>query len=170
MERRPPSVLADFVWYQDGRGMIGQVPKVKLPPLKRVVEEYIAGGMVGAIKLDMGVIETEDLEVTLSEPNIETIKLFGLMNGEERPFVFRGGLLKNGNVESYVVKVMGRLYDLDLGEAERQKVQELTCKITWTTYTILHENTEIVHIDLLGGVERVGGVNLREGLNRALGI
>ena len=49
MERRPPKVLADYVWYQDGRGMLGLVSKVKLPPLNQVVEEYIAGGMVARL-------------------------------------------------------------------------------------------------------------------------
>lgn len=170
MERRPPKVLADYVWYQDGRGMLGLVPKVKLPPLNQVVEEYIAGGMVGAIKLDMGVVETEDLEVTIAEPNAETIKLFGLTNGQEKQFVFRSALQSSMGVEKFVVKVIGRVIGLDIGELERKKVAEMPCKITWTTYSIEQGGSELVYIDLLSGINRVGGVNLREGINSALGI
>ncbi|MFM2590040.1 phage major tail tube protein [Vibrio sp. TBV020] len=170
MERRPPKVLADYVWYQDGRGMLGLVPKVKLPPLNQVVEEYIAGGMVGAIKLDMGVVETEDLEVTIAEPNAETIKLFGLTNGQEKQFVFRSALQSSMGVEKFVVKVTGRVIGLDMGELERKKVAEMPCKITWTTYSIEQGGAELVYIDLLSGINRVGGVNLREGINSALGI
>ncbi|HFG1702924.1 TPA: phage major tail tube protein [Vibrio cholerae] len=170
MERRPPKVLADYAWFQDGRGMIGLVPKVKLPPLNRVVEEYLAGGMVGAIKLDMGVVETEDLEVTIAEPNATTIAMFGLTNGLEKPFVFRSALQGQSGVDSFIVKVNGRVIGLDMGEFERKKVAEMACKITWTTYTILHNGVELVHIDIMAGIERVGGVNLRAGINKALGI
>lgn len=170
MERRPPKILADFVWYQDGVGMIGLVTKVKLPPLQKSVEDFIAGGMAGSIKVDMGAVEAEDIEVTLAEPNIETIKLFGLSNGNEKQFVFRSALQGVSGVEKFVAKATGRVYDLDLGEMERKKVSEVSCKITWTTYTLLHDGDELLFVDLVSGLLRVGGEDLRSDINKALGI
>ena len=73
-------------------------------------------------------------------------------------------------VEKFVVKVTGRVIGLDMGELERKKVAEMPCKITWTTYSIEQGGSELVYIDLLSGINRVGGVNLREGINSALGI
>ncbi|MEI8634710.1 phage major tail tube protein [Vibrio sp. PP-XX7] len=170
MERRPPKVLADFAWYQDGKGLIGFVPKVKLPALNREVEDFIAGGMAGSIKIDMCAIENEDLEVTLAEPNIDTIKMFGLTNGNEKQFVFRSALKGVSSVDAFVVKISGRVYGLELGEIERKKLAETTCKITWTAYTIENNGEEILKIDLLSGIERVGGEDRRAEINQALGI
>ncbi|MDW6004711.1 phage major tail tube protein [Vibrio mangrovi] len=170
MERRPPKVLADFAWYQDGVGMIGLTPKIKLPSLDREVEEYIAGGMAGTMKIDMGAVTVEDLEVTLAEPNIETIKLFGLTNGHEKQFVFRSAMRGTSGVDKFVIKVQGRVIGLDLGEIERKKLAETTCKITWTAYTIENNGEEILKVDLISGIERVGGADLRADINKALGI
>ncbi|EOG9063575.1 phage major tail tube protein [Vibrio plantisponsor] len=170
MERRPPKVLADYAWYQDGVGLLGLVSKVKLPALNRAVEEYIAGGMAGSIKIDMAAVEPEDIEITIAELNAETIAMYGLTNGFEKPFVFRSALQGQNGVESFTVKATGRVYGLDMGEIERKKLSEMNCKITWNTYTILSNGVELVHIDILGGIERVGGVDLRAGINKALGI
>ncbi|EOV1173354.1 phage major tail tube protein [Vibrio fluvialis] len=170
MERRPPKVLADYAWFQDGIGLIGLVPKVKLPPLNRAVEEYLAGGMSGAIKVDMAAVETEDIEITIAELNATTIAMFGLTNGLEKPFVFRSALQGQNGVESFTVKATGRVIGLDMGEFERKKLTEMTCKITWTTYSIFSGAIELLHIDLLSGIERVGGVDLRSDIRAALGI
>lgn len=171
MERRAPKMLVDYAWYQDGIGMIGLVPKVKLPPLTRIVEDYLAGGMVGAIKIDMGAIETEDIEVTLAEPNPSTIKMFGLTNGEEKPFTFRAAYQGPGAaVDRFKVQVYGRVYGLDLGELERKKLTEVPCKITWTKLKMEYNGEVLIDIDLLSGKEVVGGVDRRAGINAALGI
>ncbi len=170
MERRPPKVLADYAWFQDGIGLIGLVPKVKLPPLNREVEEYIAGGMAGSIKIDMAALAPEDIEITIAEINASTIAMFGLTNGLEKPFVFRSALQGQNGVEAFTVKATGRVYGLDMGEFERKKLTEMNCKITWTTYTMLQGGVELLHIDILGGIERVGGVDLRADINKALGI
>lgn len=171
MERRAPKTLVDYAWYQDGKGMIGLVPKVKLPPFTRIVEEYIAGGMVGAIKIDMGAIETDDLEVTLAEPNPSTIKMFGLTNGDEKPFTFRAAYKGSGStVDKLKVQVYGRIIGLDLGELERKKLSETSCKITWTKLKMEYAGEVLMDIDLIGGKEVVGGVDRRAGINAALGI
>lgn len=171
MERRTPKTLVDYAWYQDGVGMIGLVPKVKLPPLTRVVEEYIAGGMVGPIKIDMGTMETEDVEVTLAEPNPNTIKLFGLGNGEEKPFTFRAAYKGSGtDVEGMKVQIYGRVIGIDLGELERKKLTEVSCKITWTKLKMEYKGEVLADIDLISGKEEVGGVDRRAGINAALGI
>ncbi|WP_158117228.1 phage major tail tube protein [Vibrio cincinnatiensis] len=171
MERRAPKMLVDYAWYQDGVGMIGLVPKVKLPPLTRVVEEYIAGGMVGSIKIDMGTMETEDVEVTLAEPNPATIKLFGLTSGNEKPFTFRAAYKGSGaEVDAMKVQIYGRVIGIDLGDLERKKLTEVNCKITWTKLKMEYKSEVLVDIDLLSGKEEIGGVDRRAGINTALGI
>ena len=164
MERRTPKMLVDYAWYQDGVGMIGLVPKVKLPPLTRVVEEYIAGGMVGPM-------ETEDVEVTLAEPNPSTIKLFGLTSGNEKPFTFRAAYKGSGaEVDAMKVQIYGRVIGIDLGELERKKLTEVSCKITWTKLKMEYKGEVLADIDLISGKEEIGGVDRRAGINAALGI
>ncbi|KFA98773.1 phage major tail tube protein [Vibrio sp. ER1A] len=171
MERRVPNVLVDYAWYQDGIGMIGLVPKVKLPPLKRVVEEYIAGGMAGPVKIDMATLETEDLEVTIAEPNPSTIKMFGLMNGKEAPFTFRAAFKGNqAAADRFKCQVYGRVYDLDFGDMERKKLTETTCKITWSKLKLTYNGEVLADIDLLTGKENIGGVDRRSDINSALGL
>ncbi|WP_120510951.1 phage major tail tube protein [Photobacterium salinisoli] len=171
MERRAPKMLVDYAWYQDGIGLIGLVSKVKLPPLNRVVEEYIAGGMVGAIKIDMGAIETDDLEVTLAEPNPSTIKMFGLTNGDEKPFTFRAAYKGAGSqVDKFKVQVYGRVIGLELGDLERKKLTEVPCKITWTQFKMEYNGEVLIDIDLISGKEVIGGVDRRAGINAALGL
>lgn len=171
MERRAPNVLVDYAWYQDGVGMIGLVTKVKLPPLTRVVEDYIASGMVGSIKLDMGMIETDDIEITIAELSPSTVILFGLSNGNEKPFTFRAAYKGSGSkIDAFKVQIYGRVIGLDLGDLERKKVSEVNCKITWTKLKMEYASQVLVDLDLLAGKEIVGGVDRRAGINAALGI
>lgn len=170
VERAIPQVLIDYAWYQDGVGLIGKTPKIKLPELTKVVEEYVAGGMAAPVDIDMGVVEKLEMTVTLAEPNAETIKLFGLANGQEKQFVFRSALRGNADAIPFTIRVTGRVYGLSIDEIERKKLATTECKITLTSLKMEHSGDVLVHIDAEGGTFIVGGTDLRKSVNAALGF
>lgn len=169
MERNTPQVLVDYAWYQDGRGLIGLVPSVKLPALTKITEEFVAGGMAGPIDIDMGMVEKMTATVTLAEPNPETIKLFGLTNGQEKQFTFRSAL-QGKETTGFTVRMTGRVIGLSIGDIERKKLVETECEITLTSIKIEHGKEVLIDIDHEGGRMIVGGVDLRADINNALGI
>mgnify|MGYP000105799673 CR=1 FL=1 len=165
-----PQVLIDFAWYQDGSGLIGRCPKVKLPELTKVVEEYIAGGMAAPIDIDMGMVEKMEITPSLAEPNVETIKLFGLSNGNEKPFTFRGALRGKGDAVPMVIRTTGRVIGLNIDEIERKKLASTECKITVATLKVEINGEVLIDIDAEGGKFVVGGVDQRASINAALGV
>ncbi|AWL12802.1 hypothetical protein HMF8227_02350 [Saliniradius amylolyticus] len=171
MPTQLPKVLVDYAWYQDGKGLIGQCSKVKLPSLKKIMEEYLAGGMAAGIQIDMAAYEPMEAKATLMEPNADALKLFGLGNGEEKPFVFRSALKGKGeSVDKFVVKMQARIVELDISEIERKKPAETELTLSVNVLKIEYNGDVLIHIDAEGGIDKRGGKDNRAAINAALGI
>ena len=170
VQRALPAVLVDFAWYQDGRGLLGRVPKLTLPEFQMVVEEYIAGGMAAPVDIVMGVIEKMGATITLSEPVKETIKLFGLANGQEKGFTFRGALKGPNGVERWVIRVQGLVTGLKFDDPERKKLVNTECKLSISSIKMELGTETVVDVDAVSGTMIIGGVDLRADVNAALGI
>ena len=168
--RATPQVIVDYAWYMDGKGLIGLTPKIKLPELTKVVEEYVSGGMSAAIDIDMGMVEKMEMTVTLAEPNASTLKQFGLQNGQEKQYTFRSALRGKGDAVPFVFKVTGRVYGLNIDEIERKKLATTECKLTLATLKVEHSGEVLIDIDAEGGKFTVGGVDQRASINAALGF
>jgi len=165
-----PKMLVDFAWYADGVGKIAEVPKIKLPDLNKVMEEYSAGGMAGSVEIFMGMIETLTSTVTLASPDPEIMKLFGITNGDERQFTFRGAISGRDGTDSYVIRTLGQIKNWNPDEIERKKLSQVNVEITHTTLKIEHAGKVIVDIDVEGGTLIIDNVDLRSNINSALGI
>lgn len=165
-----PKLLVDYAWYADGQGKIGQATSVKLPNFQKVMEEFTAGGMAGHINIDMGLFELMQSTVTMAEYDPQIIKLMRFRNGEERSFTFRGALAGRGVAESLVVKMTAQMSGFDPEAIERKKQNTLELTLDISTIKMERNGEVLLDIDIEGGKSIVGGVDMRAGINDALGI
>lgn len=165
-----PKALVDYAMQADGHGLVGVCSKIKLPQLKVITEELLAGGMAAAIDVDMAAVEKMELKATLLEPKTEVLTLFGLGNGNEKPYTFRSALKGKGAAESLVVKVKGNLNDIDISDIERKKPTETEVMISLTQFGLFRSGKELIFIDAEAGIIRVNGVNKRGDINTILGV
>ena len=169
MAQSIPKLLVDFAWYADGVGKIGQIPKVGMPPITKVMEEWTAGGMAGSADIFMGMIEKLESTVTLGEPDAQVFKLMGFANGDEKAFTFRGALGGKGGVENFVVKTTSQISNWAPDDAERKSQQTHELTLTHTTLKIERNGEVLCDIDVEGGRLIIGGVDMRAGINDAIG-
>lgn len=168
--QQTPQLIKDYAWYTDGVGKIGLTPKIKLPDLEMLTEDYLAGGMAGAIELDFALVEKLMSTVTLAEPDPQIFRQFGLMNGENLTHVFRSALQGRGEVVAFKITMVGRCKKIAFDEIERKKLSNIDIEITCVGLKIEHGTEVLVDIDLVGGNLVTGGVDRRAGINAALGI
>jgi len=165
-----PKVLKNFTAYIDGRPMAGRVDEIVPPKLTIVTEEHRGGGMDTPIEIDMGT-EKLEAEMTFSEAVTDVFKLWGIVAGQEKLIVLRGAReAADGTVESIVVELRGRFRELDPGSwqtGQNKNQFKATCAATYYKLTIADE--DLIEIDALAMIRKVGGVDQLEGTRQALG-
>lgn len=166
---RMPKTLKNFTAYIDGRPMAGVVEEVVPPKLAVATEEHRGGGMDAPVEIDMGT-EKLEAELTFSEAVTEVFQLWGLIPGQEKLIVLRGAREgDDGAVESIVIELRGRFRELDAGnwQAGQKNQFKATCAAVYYKLTVADE--DLIEIDILGGVRKVGGADQLEGVRKALG-
>lgn len=166
-----PRVLKDFTLFIDGVGYAGLADEITLPKLTRQMEDHQAGGMLGPVKLDLG-MDAMSLEFTISEFNPDLLKLWGNANASGIGARFLGSLVSQdgGGTDAIEVSVRGRFEEIDPGTAKKKENGKLKLKMPLTYYRYTHNAEPLIEIDLIGGKESVGGTDLSAAVMKALGI
>ncbi|MDB0529947.1 phage major tail tube protein, partial [Ralstonia solanacearum] len=71
-----PLILKHFNVFADGVSHAGECEEITLPKLARKLEEFRAGGMNGAVKIDLG-NEALEMETTYGGPMRDILKQYG---------------------------------------------------------------------------------------------
>lgn len=166
-----PRVLKDFTMFLDGVGYAGLAEEVTLPKLTRQMEDYQAGGMLGPVKLDLG-MDAMSLECTIAELNPEVLKLFGNANASGINARFLGAIVSQdgGGTDAIEISVRGRFEEIDPGAAKKKETLKLKVKMPLTYYRYSHNSVPLIEIDLIGGKESVGGTDLSAAVLKSLGV
>ena len=166
-----PRVLKDFTLFVDGLGYAGLVEEVTLPKLTRQMEDHQAGGMLGPVKLDLG-MDAMTLECTIAEFNPEILKLWGNANASGINARFLGAITSQdgGGTDAIEISVRGRFEEIDPGTAKKKETGKLKIKMPLTYYRYSHNGVVLIEIDLISGKESVGGTDLSAAVMKALGI
>ena len=113
-----PRVLKNFNVFNDGQTYIGVVEKVKLPELKRKMEDLRAGGMNGPVKIDMG---QDGLTVEHEYAGIasQVLRQWGITKIDGVLLRFAGALQQDndGGVTAIEVVMRGRHEEISTPEA-----------------------------------------------------
>lgn len=145
-EFKIPQVLKNFNLFITGKGYAGRVQEVTLPKLSIKTEEYRAGGMDIPIDLDMGMDKME-CTMTLSEYNIDVLKLFGLAERAPVDVVLKGAVTDEGTTTKVEVEFRGMWKSLDMGSWKAGDKQTLSISMTVRYYKLSIGPDVAVEID-----------------------
>ncbi|KQN14291.1 MULTISPECIES: phage major tail tube protein [unclassified Sphingomonas] len=166
-----PSKLKQTMMFNDGEAFIGETVSITPPKLVRKFEDYRAGGMSRAVKVDMGG-EALEMEATYGGPMRQILRQHGMLNisGVQQRFV---GSFQNddtGAVDVVEIVTRGRHEEIDMGEWKPGEDTEFKVKSQLSYFKLTWNDVVEVEIDVLGMIEVVGGVDLMAAHRGALGL
>lgn len=166
-----PAVLKHFALFLNGTSYAGEVESVVLPKLKRKMEDFRAGGMLAPAKTDLG-MEGLEVELTAGGWMKEILKQFGNAKADGVAMRFSGALQTDDDGEWHAVEVhmRGRWEELDMGDSKAGDKSEMKVKGNLTYYRLVWDGEDIIEIDVLNLIEKVGGTDLMARVREILGI
>ncbi|UNM21700.1 phage major tail tube protein [Pseudomonas sp. ArH3a] len=168
-----PRKLKNMMLFNDGSNYRGIVKTITLPALGRKMESYRAAGMNGPVKADLGMSDDGiQLEWKLGGLDLIVLKQFGAVNASGVALRFAGSYEQDdtGETSAVEISVRGRHETIEMGDATPGEDTEHSVTTTCTYYKLTVDNEEIIEIDLLNFIEKVGGVDMLEKQRNALGI
>ena len=155
----------------DGRSFPRRIKTLQLPKLTIKTEDYRAGGMDAAVKVDMG-MEPLEAGFTMSSIDAELLKLFGLTKEKETPLVFRGALRDDdGTVTAVLVSMRGQVTELDPGDWKPGEISETKYMASLRYYKFEHPvGTPVHEIDIDNYRRVIDGVDQLAEMRQALGL
>ncbi|WP_320055618.1 phage major tail tube protein [Desulfuromonas thiophila] len=167
-----PAVLKNFSLFVDGKGYAGQVEEIVLPKLTRKMQEHRAGGMNGPVELDYG-LEKLEASFTLSDYNKEVLSLFGAVDNAKVPLRFKGAVEQDdedGSVTAVEVVLNGRWRELDMGSWKGGDKAVLKVGVAASYYKYTQAGEDLIEIDVVNMIEKIGGVDRLAAQRAALGL
>ena len=166
-----PRRLKNFMLFNEGMAYKGEVPEIKLPALKRKMEDYRSGDMAGPVKSDMGV-DGMTLEWTSAGFLPDVLGQFGAPRHDAVYLRFAGSLQADDTDEVNAVEVVmrGRHSEIDFGTAKAGEKTEIKVKTELSYYQLSMDGIVLVEIDMVNNIETVNGIDISIDIRVALGI
>lgn len=164
------NVLKNINAFVNGFGYAGQVADFNPPDLSLVTEDFRAGGMDAAVKLDMGMeaLETSFNLLTYA-PN--ALVSFGVAEGNTIPLILRGALESwDGTVTGVVLTMQGKLTKVGRGTWSPGKVAQLNITASLHYYKEVVGSTTVYEIDIPNMKRIVNGTDRLAQIRTALGM
>ncbi|NMZ00140.1 phage major tail tube protein [Pseudomonas proteolytica] len=168
-----PHKLKNLMLFNDANIYRGLIKSATLPPLARKMEAYRGGGMNGPVKVDLGLSDDGiQFEWKTGGLDLVSLKQFGAVNAAGVALRFTGAFEQDdtGEVSAVEIVVRGRHEAIEMGDAQPGEDTEHSITTTCSYYKLTVDNEEIIEIDLLNFIEKVGGKDILEKQKKALGI
>ncbi len=165
-----PRILKNMNAYHNGVSYLGQVPEIALPKLALALEDYRAGGMIGNVKVNMGV-EGMEMEIKAGGAIVLPYMTFGgPINADT--FLWMGAYEADdsGKVTAVEITTRGRFSEIDPGSAKPGDKTEESYKQALTYYKRVENGVPIVEIDMLNMKFITGGVDRYAEIRNAIGL
>lgn len=165
-----PRVLKNMNLFVDGRGYAGRIDEIELPKLTLKTEEHRAGGMDLPVEIDLGMDKLE-AQLTISDYDPEVFKLFGLLDNAATQITIRGAIQAQGSeAKPVAIQLRGGWKELDAGTWKPGDKSTLKVSVASSYYKLSIDNEELIEIDAINLVRRVGGVDQMQAIRAAIGI
>lgn len=166
-----PRKLKNFNLFNDGASYIGLVPELTLPKLSRKMEEYQAAGMTGPVMVDFG-NEAIQLEWTTGGLVVEALKQYGASKHNAVQLRFAGAFQNDdtGDVSAVEVTVRGRHKEIDMGSVKHASDTLHKFTTVCSYYKLTVDDDVVIELDLMGGIDNVGGTDRNADIRQAIGM
>ncbi len=165
-----PRKLKDFRFYNDANSYQGICRELTLPKIAHTFEDWRAAGMFAPVKIDMG-MEAIEFEWTLGGHDVIVMRQMGLVRHDGALLRFTGAYQsdEDGSVTAAEVVVRGRHQEIDRGSQKVGEDTETKVKTACSFYSETVNGTELIYIDVINGIYRVGGIDRHAEIRAALG-
>lgn len=166
-----PKSLKHFATFIDGNSYVGEVEEVTLPKLTRKMEEWRSGGMLMPVKADFG-MEAIECEITAGGYLKDVFKQFGNSKVDGVPLRFAGALQNDdtGDYTGVEVHMRGRWEEIDTGSAKAGDKSEFKAKMALNYYRLVIDGEDVIELDAINMIEKIGGTDLLAVVRKLLGI
>lgn len=163
--------LKDMMLFNEGQNYLGEVKTVSLPTLTRKMEDYRGAGMNGTVKTDHG-LNALEMEATFGGPMLDILRQFGVARVDGVYLRFIGAFQRQdtGEADSYEVIVRGRHEEIEMGDQEVGEQSEFTVKSAIAYYKLIVNGRTEIEIDVMRGIEIVGGVDRNAEIRSIIGL
>jgi P2 family phage contractile tail tube protein len=163
-----PRTIRNFNAFIDGFSYFGLATEAKLPQPTIMTEAHRGAGMDGSVGLDMGT-EALAAEVTLSEHRAELITALG----SQRRLVLRpaqAAASDIGDADTIIATVGGLVTATESGDLKPGA--NSTLKLVWDVryYRLEMNGRELIEIDKVAGIRRIGAIDQLAAIRRAMGV
>jgi P2 family phage contractile tail tube protein len=167
MAAKLPRQLKAFNAYIDGESFAGRVDTATLPALAFLLEDHRAGGMDAPIKLELG-MEAMTATLVVSDYSPE---IMARLATPETPLTLRGAVQSQGGaVEAVVVNMRGMIPNLEFSEWSPGTKSTKTITFELSYFRFRQADVELVEIDIINSIRRIGGFDQLAALRNAIGI
>jgi P2 family phage contractile tail tube protein len=165
-----PTDLKDFALFAEGE-YIGDATMTRAPKAVRKVEEWIGGGMAGPVEITDH-LEKLDCEFETRGFTLSAYEQFATkeLGGIGLRFVGAHQQGNDGTVTQVEHTIRATYKELDSPENKRGEPGNTKVVASVTVWTLTVDGREILHIDMLQGIERYNGTDSRAEIRNALGI
>lgn len=162
--RLPRTIRLYNIYFQDD-GYAGICSEVTLPNLEIKTDDFRGGGMDAPIAVDMGMDQPE-IGFEMEEHVSAIMKKFGTPNVNGR---FSAAMSDGQNdAQSYRIEFTGLFHKNELGSAKPGDKSPMKGSIKCMVLTITQNGGELVYIDILNGIRRIGGQDQLKTLRSAI--
>lgn len=165
---RLPRSITGFNIHLDGDSFAGVVDEGTLPKFTVKTDEFRAGTSAGPVEIDLG-IEAQSMQFTVAEPSAALLTRFST----RCQLSFKGSQASEiGGIETpFVITQFGLLKEVDLGNVKGGDRNGKTVFVhTVDIITVSSALEELIHIDNINNIRRLGGEETNQSLSRRINL
>jgi len=165
------SPMTNFMVFINGIMQQGKITNFTPPKLVAKMEDVQTGGMLAPVEIELGIEKLEASFKTLGFP-ADVMKMFNNRTLNGVPLRLRGAENDAATGESIAVEInlRGRFKELGLGELAASEQNEMDVLFSPSYYKYSRNGEDIIEIDVINFIYKVGGVDLGAKTRAALGL
>ncbi|WP_284890565.1 phage major tail tube protein [Burkholderia sp. lyk4-R2A-23] len=165
-----PETLYNCNTFVDGRSYAGRATSMTPPKLKIKTDDFRAGGMDAAVKIDQG-MEPLDASFAMATMEYEVLRFFGLVDQGAFNGVFRAVFMdRSGKTKSAAVYLRGMLYEVDPGDWKPGDKVEAKFSVSCDYYKLEVAGVIVHEIDIFACKRVINGVDQLAEVRKGLGM
>lgn len=155
-----PRKLINHNAYVEGEGFLGKVAEFEQPKIAIATDDWRGGGMLGPVKLDMG-LEGMEATLTFGGHEVGLYRYFGTtsVDGVQVRLVGAYRADDGSAAQSVETYIGGRFTEIDEGKSKAGEGTEHKFTVTLAYYRRVVDGVTEIEIDMINGVFLVNGVD-----------